>query len=59
MMVPGMVISLFGFLALGGGIIGHTNTANNASLMAGSTAGLGLPASGLGVLKRKKLGVTD
>jgi uncharacterized membrane protein (UPF0136 family) len=56
MTVPGIVISLFGFPVVGGGIIGYTNTANIASLMAGSAAGLGLLASGLGALRRKELG---
>jgi uncharacterized membrane protein (UPF0136 family) len=56
MTAPGIVISLFGLLVLGGGIIGYTNTANIASLIAGGASGLGLLASGLGVLRRKELG---
>jgi len=56
MTATGIVISLFGLLVLGGGIIGNTNTANIASLIAGSASGLGLLASGLGVLRRKELG---
>lgn len=56
MMGPGIVISLFGLLVLGGAIIGYTNTANIASIIAGSASGLGLLASGLGVLRRKELG---
>jgi uncharacterized membrane protein (UPF0136 family) len=57
MTAPGIVILLFGFLVLGGGIIGYTNSASIASLVAGSASGLGLLASGLGVLRRKRAGV--
>ena len=53
---PGIVILLFGLLVLGGGIIGYTNTASMASLIASSAFGIGLLASGLGVLRRKELG---
>lgn len=56
MTAPGVVISLFGLLVLGSGIIGYTNTASIASLVGGSASGLGLLASGLGVLRRKELG---
>ena len=56
MTAPGIVILLFGLLVLGGGIIGYTNTASFASLVGGSASGLGLLASGLGVLRRKELG---
>lgn len=56
MTAPGIVILLFGLLVLGGGIIGYTNTASIASLIGGSASGLGLLASGLGVLRRKELG---
>lgn len=56
MTAPGIVILLFGLLVLGGGIIGYTNTASIASLVGGSASGLGLLASGLGVLRRKALG---
>ena len=56
MTAPGIVILLFGLLVLGSGIIGYTNTASFASLVGGSASGLGLVASGLGVLRRKELG---
>jgi len=56
MTAPGIVILLFGLLVLGGAIIGYTNAASIASLIAGSAVGLGLLASGLGVLRRKELG---
>ena len=56
MTAPGIVILLFGLLVLGGGIIGYTNTATIASLVAGGASRLGLLASGLGVLGRKELG---
>ena len=56
MTAPGIVILLFGLLVLGGGIIGYTNTASIASLLAAGASGLGLFASGLGVLRRKELG---
>ena len=53
---PGIVILLFGLLALGGGIIGYTSGGNLTSLIAGSTLGLGLLISGLGVLRSKEPG---
>jgi len=56
MTAPGIVILLFGLLVFGSGIIGYTNTASFASLVGGSASGLGLLASGLGVLRRKELG---
>ena len=56
MTAPGIVILLFGLLVLGGGIIGYTNTASIVSLVAAGASGLGLLASGLGVLRRKELG---
>mgnify|MGYP001270414931 FL=1 len=56
MTAPSMVISLYGLLMLGSGIIAYTNTESFASLVGGSAAGLGLLASGLGVLRRKELG---
>ncbi|MSP40525.1 MAG: hypothetical protein EXR70_18700 [Deltaproteobacteria bacterium] len=56
MTAPGIVILLFGLLVLGGGIIGYTNSASIVSLIGGSASGLGLLASGLGVLRRKELG---
>lgn len=56
MTAPGIVILLFGLLVLGCGIIGYTNTASFAFLLGGSASGLGLLASGLGVLRRKELG---
>ena len=56
MKAPGIVILLFGFIVLGGGIIGYTTAGSMASLIAGSAFGLGLLASGLGVLRGKKPG---
>lgn len=56
MTASGVVIALFGLLVLGSGIIGYTDTASIASLVAGGASGLGLLASGLGVLRRKELG---
>jgi uncharacterized membrane protein (UPF0136 family) len=56
MTAPGIVILLLGFLVLGGGIIGYISAGSMTSLISGSTFGLGLLASGLGVLRRKELG---
>ena len=56
MTAPGIVILLLGLLVLGGGIIGYTSAGSMTSLISGSTFGLGLLASGLGVLRRKELG---
>jgi uncharacterized membrane protein (UPF0136 family) len=56
MTAPGIVILLFGLLVLGGGIVGYSTAGSMASLIAGSAFALGLLVSGLGVLKRKKLG---
>jgi len=54
---PGIVILLYGLLVLGGGIIGYTASGSMASLIAGSAFGLGLLASGLGVLRGKEMGL--
>lgn len=56
MKAPGIVTLLFGLLVLGGGIIGYTTAGSMASLIAGSAFGLGLLASGLGVLRGKNMG---
>jgi len=56
MTAPGIVILLFGLLVLGGGIIGYATAGSVASVIAGSAFGLGLLASGVGVLRRKELG---
>ena len=56
MKAPGIVILLYGLLVLGGGIIGYTASGSMASLIAGSAFGLGLLASGLGVLRGKNMG---
>ncbi len=53
---PGIVILLYGLVVLGGGIIGYTRAGSMASLIAGSAFGLGLLASGLGVLRGKNMG---
>lgn len=53
---PGIAILLFGLLALGGGIIGYTSGGSLTSLIAGSSLGLALLISGLGVLRGKELG---
>ena len=57
MKAPGIVTLLFGLLVLGGGIIGYTTAGSMASLIAGSAFGLGLLASGLGVLRGRRLGL--
>ena len=57
MRAPGIVILLYGLLVLGGGIIGYTASGSMASLIAGSAFGLGLLASGLGVLRGKEMGL--
>lgn len=56
MRAPGIVILLYGLVVLGGGVIGYTTTGSMASLIAGSAFGLGLLASGVGVLKGKNMG---
>lgn len=56
MKAPGIVILLYGLVVLGGGVIGYTTTGSMASLIAGSAFGLGLLASGLGVLRGKNMG---
>ena len=56
MKAPGIVILLYGLLVLGGGIIGYATAGSMASLVAGSAFGLGLLASGLGVLRGKNMG---
>jgi len=56
MKAPGIVILLYGLVVLGGGIIGYTTAGSMASLIAGSAFGLGLLASGLGVLRGKDMG---
>ena len=53
---PGIVILLYGVLVLGGGIIGYTATGSMASAIAGGAFGLGLLASGVGVLRGKDIG---
>lgn len=56
MRAPGIVILLYGLVVLGGGVIGYTASGSMASLIAGSAFGLGLLASGVGVLKGKNMG---
>lgn len=56
MRAPGIVILLYGLLVLGGGIIGYTASGSMASVIAGGVFGLGLLASGLGVLRGKDMG---
>lgn len=56
MKAPGIVILFFGLLVLGGGIIGYITAGSMASLIAGSAFGLALLVSGLGVLRRQKMG---
>lgn len=56
MKAPGIVILLYGLLVLGGGIIGYTASGSMASVIAGGVFGLGLLASGLGVLRGKDMG---
>jgi len=56
MKAPGVVILIFGFIVLGGGIIGYTTARSMASLIAGGTFGLLLLVSGLGVLRGKDMG---
>ena len=53
---PGIVILLYGLLVFGGGIIGYTASGSMASVIAGGVFGLGLLASGLGVLRGKDMG---
>ena len=50
MRLPGIVILVYGLFVLGGGIFGYATAGSMASVIAGSTFGLGLLASGLGVL---------
>jgi len=56
MKAPGIVILLYGLFVFGGGIIGYITAGSMASLIAGSALGLGLLASGLGVLRGKNMG---
>ena len=56
MRLPGIVVLVYGLFVLGGGIFGYATAGSIASVIAGSTFGLGLLASGLGVLRRKELG---
>ena len=56
MRAPGIVILLYGLLVFVGGIMGYITAGSMASLIAGGAFGLVLLASGLGVLRRKKLG---
>ena len=56
MKAPGVVILIFGFIVLGGGIIGYTTARSMASLIAGGTFGLLLLVSGLGVLRGNDMG---
>ena len=56
MRAPGIVILVYGLLVLGGGIIGYTTTGSMASVIAGGAFGLGLLASGVGVLRGKDVG---
>jgi uncharacterized membrane protein (UPF0136 family) len=53
---PGTVILLYGLVVLGGGVIGYNTTGGMASLMAASACGIGLLASGVGVLREKNMG---
>ena len=53
---PGIVILLYGLLVFGGGIIGYTASGSMASVIAGGAFGLGLLASGVGVLRGKDMG---
>jgi len=53
---PGIVILLYGLLVLGGGTIGYTTSGSMASVITGGAFGLGLLASGLGVLRGKDMG---
>ena len=53
---PSIVILLYGLLVLGSGVIGYTTTESMASLIAGGVFGLGLLASGVGVLRGKDMG---
>ena len=56
MRAPGIVILVYGLLVLGGGIVGYTASGSMASVIAGGASGLGLLASGLGVLRGKDMG---
>ena len=56
MKAPGIVILVYGLLVLGGGIIGYTASGSMASVIAGGVFGLGLLASGVGVLRSKDMG---
>jgi uncharacterized membrane protein (UPF0136 family) len=57
MRTPGIVILLYGLVVLGGGIIAYTTAGSMASLVAGGAFGLGLMASGIGVLRSKSIGL--
>ena len=56
MRAPGIVILVYGLVVLGGGIIGYTASGSMASVIAGGAFGLGLLASGVGVLRGKDMG---
>ena len=59
MKAPGIVILLYGFLVLSGGMIGFTIARSIAPLIAGiagGALGIGLLASGVGVFRGKNLG---
>ncbi|MBI2987196.1 MAG: hypothetical protein HYY45_10570 [Deltaproteobacteria bacterium] len=56
MRAPGIVILVYGLLVLVGGIVGYTTAESMASLIAGGVFGLGLLASGVGVLRGKDMG---
>ena len=56
MRAPGIVILVYGFVVLVGGIVAYTTTESVASLIAGGVFGLGLLASGVGVLRSKDMG---
>ena len=53
---PGIVILVYGLLGLGGGIIGYTSTGSTGALIGGGAFGMGLFASGVGVLRGKNMG---
>ncbi|MGH7774765.1 MAG: TMEM14 family protein [Candidatus Binatia bacterium] len=57
MRAPGIVILLYGLLALLGGIMGYTASESTASVIAGSAFGLGLLVSSMGVLRGKRIGL--
>lgn len=55
-MVLGIVLIVYGVIALGGGVMGFRMAGSKASLMMGSASGLMLAISGVMVLMGKSIG---